>query len=49
MDEFLDKGFSLYIYEDGEKELIAEPQVGFIGERPDIFEDKKGVDDNGTK
>lgn len=42
MEEFLDKGFSLYIYKNGEKELIATPEEGFLGEMPTIFGNNKG-------
>ncbi len=45
MEEFLDKGFSLYIYKDGKKELIATPEEGFLGEIPTIFGKTKEVYD----
>lgn len=49
--EFLEKGFSLYIYEDRKKELLASPVIGFVREIPTISIDinKKGHLNNGER
>lgn len=50
-NEFLEKGFSLYIYKDGQKELLASPENGFIRDIPTISTNasEKGRLNNGTE
>lgn len=36
MDEFLTKGFDLYLVENGERALLATPKDGFVLPRPSI-------------
>ena len=50
MKGILAVGFLLYIYEDGQKELLASPESGFVGEIPTISTNasEKGRLSNGT-
>lgn len=34
MEEFLSKGFTLYLEENGKYEVLATPEEGFLKERP---------------
>lgn len=40
MEEFLQKGFSLYLVENGRRVLLASPQKGILIPLPDINETK---------
>jgi hypothetical protein len=40
MDEFLEKGFTLYTEENGKQEMLANPEEGFLIERPNLTETK---------